>query len=133
MFKNMSIKAKLALLVAIPVIALSILAGNSIISNMQKASDFENLQKAVELSTKVSALVHETQKERGATAGFIGSKGKKFSEKLPAQRLLTNKRIKEIKSFLSSIDLNAIDKNIASTINGAMKDMANIENIRAQD
>ncbi|MCK5110452.1 MAG: nitrate- and nitrite sensing domain-containing protein [Arcobacteraceae bacterium] len=132
MFKNMSIKAKLSLLVIIPVIALSIIAGNSIITNIDKASSFEDLQKVVVLSTKVSALVHETQKERGATAGFIGSKGKKFADTLPKQRKLTNKRVTELKKILSSIDLNSINKNIANTINSAMSDMSKIDNIRTQ-
>jgi len=111
MFKNMSIKAKLMLMVIIPLIALSIIAGSSILKNIKRASSFEDLSQVVILSTKVSALVHETQKERGATAGFIGSKGKKFADTLPSQRNLTNQRIKELKSFLSNTDINSIDKN----------------------
>lgn len=35
------------------------------------------LDNEAELSTKIGALVHETQKERGMTAGFLGSKGEK--------------------------------------------------------
>ena len=132
MFKNMSIKIKLMLLVIIPILALSIIAGKSIILNINKVSSFNNLQKVVILSTKVSALVHETQKERGATAGFIGSKGNKFADTLPIQRELTNKRVMELKNFLSSVDLNNINKNIANTIADAMNDMSSIDNIRAQ-
>jgi len=33
----------------------------------------------VKLSQRISLLVHETQKERGATAGFLGSRGEKFA------------------------------------------------------
>jgi methyl-accepting chemotaxis protein len=131
MLKNMSIKAKLMLMVIIPLIALSIIAGSSILTNIKKVSSYDNLGEVVVLSTKVSALVHETQKERGATAGFIGSKGKKFADTLPAQRDLTDKRVKELKAFLSKIDLEAIDKSIATTINGAMSDLSNIQSIRS--
>jgi PAS domain S-box-containing protein len=117
-------------LVIIPLIALSIIAGNSTITNIKKDSAFKDLNTVVILSTKISALVHETQKERGATAGFIGSKGKKFVDTLPNQRKLTNVRIKELQKFLTSVNLGAIDSNIANTVNGAMNDLSNIETIR---
>ena len=48
-------------------------------------------KQSVKLAVSISNLVHETQKERGATAGYVGSKGKKFTKRLPAQRLLTDK------------------------------------------
>ncbi len=51
------------------------------------------------LSQKKTRLVHETQKERGMTAGYIGSKGKKFKDKLPVQRELSNKNYQEFKMF----------------------------------
>jgi methyl-accepting chemotaxis protein len=100
MFNKFSIKVKLALLVIIPIIALTIIAGNSILSSINKLSSYSKLEVAVNLSTKISKLVHETQKERGATAGFVGSGGKKFIDILPAQRLDTDKKIKELKAFL---------------------------------
>ncbi len=63
----------------------------------------KKLEKVVVFSTKIGALVHETQKERGMTAGFLGSKGKKFKDKLPKQRELTNNRIKELSSFFYKV------------------------------
>ncbi len=132
MFKNMSIKVKLTFLVILPIIALAIVSANSIIANIEKASSYENLKKAVVLSTKVSALLHETQKERGATAGFLGSKGKKFLQTLPNQRIITDKKIRELKSYLSSIKLSSIDENIATVINNAISDLSNINSVRNQ-
>ena len=132
MFNKLSIKAKLALLVIIPIVALSIIAGNSILDSMNKTSAYSDLKVAVDLSTKISKLVHETQKERGATAGFIGSKGKKFTDILPSQRANTDKQISEMKSFLSSVNLEKIDKNIYLSIENAMKDLNKISDIRAK-
>jgi len=42
------------------------------------------------LAIKSSALVHETQKERGMSALFLGSKGAKFGAELQAQRAKTD-------------------------------------------
>jgi methyl-accepting chemotaxis protein len=132
MFNKFSIKVKLALLVIIPIIALTIIAGNSILSSINKLSSYSKLEVAVNLSTKISKLVHETQKERGATAGFVGSGGKKFIDILPAQRLDTDKKIKELKAFLSSIDLAKIDSNIALSVQKAMGDLSKISTIRSE-
>ena len=40
----------------------------------------------IDLSTNVGQLVHELQLERGASAGFIASKGERFGDTLQAQR-----------------------------------------------
>ena len=132
MFNNLSIKAKLTLLVIIPIIALSIIAGNSILNSMNKTSAYSDLQVAVDLSTKISKLVHETQKERGATAGFIGSKGKKFTDILSQQRVNTDQKLSEVKKFLTSVNLKQIDENISLSVQAAMNDISKISDIRSQ-
>ncbi|MBE0356274.1 methyl-accepting chemotaxis protein [Pseudoalteromonas phenolica] len=50
------------------------------------------------LSHAVLGIVHETQKERGTSAGFVGSKGAKFGQSLRAQRLNTNSMLSLLKS-----------------------------------
>jgi methyl-accepting chemotaxis protein len=132
MLKKLKIKTQLQLLVGLPVIALAIIAGNMLLTNMSKVSSYEDLQEVIHLSEKVSALVHETQKERGATAGFLGSKGKKFGDILVNQRKNTNEKLRDMKALLSSVDYSSIDANIAKVINSAMSDMLNIDSIRAQ-
>ncbi len=129
MFKNLSIKAKLLVLVAVSVFALIVVSGKSIYSDLQKASSYKDLQKGVILSAKISALVHETQKERGATAGYIGSGGKKFKDVLSNQRVLTDKKAKELLEYISKINLTKlnqdIDKNIATGL-GSLKRISDI-------
>ena len=79
MFNNMSIKFKMSLMVFIPAAVIFILL---FINSYKSYNDLDELQKIEQvtiLATKISALVHNTQKERGASAGFIGSKGKKLN------------------------------------------------------
>jgi methyl-accepting chemotaxis protein len=77
-------------------------------------------------------LVHETQKERGASAGFTGSKGKKFVTKLPAQRKLTDKRIQEYKETLKQIDLNRFPPELKNKIDALNRDLERLPSIRSQ-
>jgi methyl-accepting chemotaxis protein len=96
---NLSIKNKLIFL-SVVVIAV-ILAYASKIS-FDAWSDYNNANEAefvIELSVKMSSVLHELQKERGASAGFIGSNGKKFADILPKQQSSTDIRIKKLKTF----------------------------------
>ena len=56
----------------------------------------------------MSAVLHELQKERGSSAGFIGSGGRKFANILPRQRVLTDKKIQELKTFCNGSDLKEV-------------------------
>jgi len=55
--------------------------------------NMEEIELIAELSTLISSLVHETQKERGLSAGLIGNKGSKFKNELTTQKKLTDKKI----------------------------------------
>ena len=84
------------------------------------------------LSQKLSLLIHETQKERGASAGFLGSKGKKFVTILPKQRLLTTSRNKELTNYINTLDLTSFPKELQSQITQFRSKMSKIEKIRSR-
>jgi len=44
----------------------------------------------------ILTVVHEVQKERGATAGYLGSEGKKFTSQLTSQRQVLDKVFQEL-------------------------------------
>jgi methyl-accepting chemotaxis protein len=58
----------------------------------------------VRLVTATNKLVHELQKERGMSAGFIGSKGNNFASVLKNQRAVADKEINNLKTFM--VDTN---------------------------
>ena len=49
-----------------------------------------------QVAVATSNLVHELQKERGLSAGYLGSKGTKFSDDLTRQRKLSDDRLQEL-------------------------------------
>lgn len=75
---NLSFKKKLTLLELLPFAGLLLFAAEGI---KEKASVYFDMKRVVELvifSTKLSSFVHEMQKERGATAVYLGSEGKEY-------------------------------------------------------
>ena len=101
MISKLSIKQKLIAIMLIPLVIVILLAAKLAYDSYRSLENLKSLDKVVILSTKIGALVHETQKERGMTAGFIGSKGVKFKDDLPKQREEVNKQITFLNEFLS--------------------------------
>ena len=82
---NISMKTKLMLLIALPLIGLIILSVILNKEHFQTTKNLEKIEKITILSTKLSSMIHEIQKERGLSASFLGSKGVKFKDKVPQQ------------------------------------------------
>ncbi len=128
----MTIKFKLNIILAL-VVSFSIIILGLTISNAY--SDRTTMQRALVLnilSQKLSHLIHETQKERGASAGFLGSKGTKFTEILPKQRTLTDTKNKELNKYISSIDLNTFSDELKAEIAAFKSDISRIDTMRSK-
>jgi len=130
MFKNISIKTKLTSLVLVPLIALLILASFIIMEDYSNSTNLKKVEKIVLLSKKISSFVHETQKERGMTAGYVGSKGVKFKDKLPSQRKLTDLRLKELNEFITEHHIIGLDEKIDEAIIDMRRDVNKLPSVR---
>ncbi|KAB7892591.1 methyl-accepting chemotaxis protein [Poseidonibacter ostreae] len=130
MISNLSIKNKLMLLVIIPLIIVVLSTAKLLHSSYSRVTELNALDKIVILSTKIGALVHETQKERGMTAGFVGSKGKKFVEKLPKQRKLVDSKRKDFFNELKIVDINSYSKEFASNMDLMINKLDKLDALR---
>jgi len=81
-----SIKFKLNLITFIVVVFSLIIIALALDKEINNHFRYARAQKLNTLSQKLSALIYETQKERGESAGFLASRGKKFAQILPHQR-----------------------------------------------
>jgi len=100
MFKNVTIKIKLIILAIIPIVALLFLSSFIILEQKGKFDEYHQLNDLVDLSIHISNTVHNIQKERGLTAGFISSNGTNFKEALETQRIKTSKELDKIISYI---------------------------------
>jgi len=130
--KSLHFKAKILILIVPAILGLLILGILRISSDYQININAQRINNLTILSTFNSALVHEMQKERGATAGFLGSKGKRFSDVLQNQRQLTdqvkNKRDKYLQ--IHSADINEAD--IENSLKLIESELSQLSNIRSQ-
>jgi methyl-accepting chemotaxis protein len=128
MLSNLKIKNKLIVLLILPTLLLIALSLNLLLSTYNEKEELSHLEKSVTLATKIGKLVHETQKERGFTAGFIGSKGNTFQDELSNQRNSTDLKITELKKYLKSyLDITPV---LQQQINTSFNFLNKIENNR---
>ena len=128
---NMTIKKKLSFIASMVIIFSIVIIGFTV---SKAVSERDNILKVGDLnilSQKLSLLIHETQKERGASAGFIGSQGQKFKDILPKQRRLTDSRYKELDDYILKLDLNEYSDELNKDIELFKATISTIEQIRS--
>lgn len=105
----MSLRTKIITTTAVPLMLL-IAFGVLLFSDKHATLiEMRKTVKAAEVSNAISELVHESQKERGLSAGHYGSPNDSFIAKLRSQRSLVDQRREELESVLSETGLNADD------------------------
>jgi methyl-accepting chemotaxis protein len=100
-FSDISFKNKIFLLLALPLIGFVWLSISTIKDNYSVNNEMNALSQLTRLSITYSELVHELQKERGATAGFLGSAGKNFISELNKQHIATDLKKHSGRDFLA--------------------------------
>lgn len=116
MIGNLRLRNKILLLVSVPIAALFFTSWGLLLQLHKDKEAATNFEAASALSLKTSALVHEVQKERGSSAGFLASKGEAFGDIVINQRVLTDKALQsyseQLKLFNPAIYGPAFEENI---------------------
>ncbi|PPD37143.1 MAG: hypothetical protein CTY18_02225 [Methylomonas sp.] len=100
---SLSLKARLYLIVALPACLLIFFAGSNIVEKLHVKNEMEQLEPMVEISVTVGNLIHNLQKERGMTGGFINSRGEKFNVELTEQRKHTDTAVRLFQACLQNL------------------------------
>ncbi|MDX8398659.1 MAG: methyl-accepting chemotaxis protein [Gallionellaceae bacterium] len=127
--KASSIANRLILLVIVPLIALAILAGILITQSFTSYVNSVQTNQLMSIAVSAGNLVHTLQVERGATAGFLQSKGQKFADVLPDMRKKTDVQINDFKAHIDSMDKNSLPVLLAA-IKDAQSRLEGVNDIR---
>ncbi len=101
-------KGKVLLIAILSLLAIGVLSYQLVTSSYTEYVKSQKLKTSIEIAKRVSLLVHELQKERGRTAGFLGSGGKTFVQELQEQRQETDRKIALLRDVLSKETLQAL-------------------------
>ena len=129
-FKNLSLKFKILLIVILPLLGYFFVSGTTLVNSYKQLQSYDAIQELSMLSEHISGLVHELQKERGASAGFLSGKGQKFAGKLSSQRSQTDAKKSVLTEYLKKFDLKKFDTTLGSKISRAMTQIARLADER---
>jgi methyl-accepting chemotaxis protein len=119
----------LSLLTLIPVVVLIIFIIVDVLRAYHALKQANDTITDVKLVTVTSQLVHELQKERGMSAGFIGSQGTKFTSEIKSQRSSTDRELNNLKSFMLD---NSYHAQTNKTIQQLFSNLNQLQRIRQQ-
>lgn len=129
---NISVNTKLQVLILPLLGALLTLSLLTINENWRNNNKVQEIQQMIRLTAQSSELVHELQKERGATAGFIGSSGTNFGETLNSQRKQTDVKMASLRTFLQDSETGINNNQVNSLVSSANNALKNISSIRSR-
>ncbi len=126
------ISHKLIVMIAIPLIGMAGFSLEYVHTQYQSYSSNQHLSKMITLSNRISDLLHEFQKERGLTAGYLGAKGSRFETEIRKQRLNVAEALEQYQSLYLSFGEADIDKNVRAVISQIESRLGALPRIRSQ-
>ncbi|MEO5339167.1 MAG: methyl-accepting chemotaxis protein [Magnetococcus sp. MYC-9] len=127
---SLALQTKFVAMLLLPLAGLLLFGVQGVLDKHGMVKQMESMQAVSKLAVMSSALVHEAQKERGMTAGFLGSKGEKFRGELPTQRSDTDRRIQEVRAYLQRFDATRFGEALTSSLGRATKRLDGLPSIR---
>ncbi|MEO5378275.1 MAG: methyl-accepting chemotaxis protein [Magnetococcus sp. DMHC-6] len=128
----LKLKTKLFILLLIPLTGLIFFGALGVYDKHAVSRQMEDMEQLSGLAVEISALVHEAQKERGMSAGFLGSKGKNFADELTNQKKLTDEHRATLKTYLTHFDSNRYNQNFLTALNDTLSRLDQLDGIRKQ-
>lgn len=130
LFKTVKFRSKLLLLVLVPLIGLLYFFSIGILEKIRLLETVGRIQQLSSFAVNASALIHELQKERGMSAGFLGSQGTQFVKELPNQRSLTDEKLVQFQGFLKGFDGRQFGLELERKLSKIVLDLEDIRNKR---
>ncbi|SDG43526.1 Methyl-accepting chemotaxis protein [Onishia taeanensis] len=121
---------KFVLTLALPLLAMAYFAISGIVERQQMATSMKHLQSLTAMAQQAGDLVHQLQRERGMTAGFLGSEGKIFGGKLREQRQSTDFQAKAFERHVEGLSDDNLGTEMLDHIGAIRQQLTSIDGLR---
>jgi len=131
--KVVELKKKIPKFLILPLIVLLAFSIYSVIDRFDEKKALGKVEEYVNFTVCASNLIHELQKERGLSSGFLASKGKSFLNELEEQRKNTDQKMYLLNEKNHTFHKLTIENlNFFNKINEFRKDIDNNEAILSE-
>jgi methyl-accepting chemotaxis protein len=132
LFQNFSIKTKIAIIILLPMCGYLATAGLNLATTYAQLRSDKSIINLVEFSGQISMLVHELQKERGASSGFLASNGQKFGDILKRQWTTTDDKVLNYTASLATLQEQSAGEALADKTRKVGAILQTLSNTRQQ-
>ena len=130
---RLTMRTRLRLLLVFPIIALIGFATYVVANAISLRDETDLSRKILGLAVSTSHVIHEQQKERGLSSGFLASKGSRFQSDLAAQRLQTDQAADSLKSLVNKLAGDSdVVRRVGPAIGNAMSALEAQTSVRQQ-
>lgn len=123
---NLSIQSKLFGLALFPLLCFVAIAGYTLTQTYHEKSALEEMLVLTDSASVSALLVHELQKERGASAGYLSSKGNKFQDAIKKHRQTTDQKRQSLQQFIKTQTLTPQLTQLFSQVNVELDKITNM-------
>jgi methyl-accepting chemotaxis protein len=106
--RNTRVGTKIASIAAAPLLVLIALASWQVSTLHGEAADATRLVDSMQVATASTELIHQLQRERGFSSGFLSSDGANFADQLPAQRTASDTAIDGFRNRIAATPSDAV-------------------------
>lgn len=129
---NRPIGLRIAVALLLPALGLVFFAGAMVLERRAVMAEMAALERLAAVAPDISAVVHELQKERGASAGFIGAKGGAFASPLDAQRRETDAALGRLRDTLAAFDAKAYGADFVRRLEAQRSRLGELAGVRTK-
>ena len=127
---NIKIAGRIAIATILPLLAFAAFAAKGLIEKWSTYQSVSRVAAVIESVPSVSNLVHQLQRERGASATFVASKGQTLGDVMRNQRTATDKVIAEWRERVGDIDAATLGPGFGRALDQVKPAIADISNVR---
>lgn len=131
-FTNLSIKTKLLIMSVVPLLLAIVFIGKALFSYSNDYKDMSHAQDLSQIVVLANHLVHEVQKERGASAVFIGSQGQRFRSELSKQRQLTDQTTISYRNYARDFNTSPFHAELSELLQDIRLKLDGIKSLRTR-
>jgi methyl-accepting chemotaxis protein len=127
---NIKIAGRIVIATILPLLAFAGFAAKGLFEKWSTYQSVGRVAVVIESVPSVSNLVHQLQRERGASATFVASKGQTLGDVMRNQRTATDKAIAEWQKQVSDIDASTLGPGFGRALGQVKPAIADISNVR---
>jgi methyl-accepting chemotaxis protein len=128
---DLPIWSRIAIVCLIPLLAFTGFAGKDMLERRAQSQAADGAAALIEVAPLISSLVHELQKERGSSVGFVSSKGHALAETMRNQRPVTDEALARWRQRMVSFDRSMLGGKFGRSLDAAQSALETLATTRS--